>query len=73
MRAGKRARSDEALRSLHCESRKYEQSDLAIQAIALALIETRCRDRCISDAFATTSQRQRFALPRHGAGYKLLF
>ncbi|CUT11774.1 hypothetical protein BF49_2854 [Bradyrhizobium sp.] len=46
---------------------------MVIQAIALTLIETRYRDHCISDALAATSQPQRFALPRQGAGYKLLF
>jgi hypothetical protein len=71
------ARSDKARSArcvaLRCESRKYEQSALAVQAIALMLIETRCRDHCISHALAATSQRQRFALPWHGAGYNILF
>ncbi|MET4174661.1 hypothetical protein ABIB99_005767 [Bradyrhizobium sp. LA6.1] len=59
--------------SLRCESRKYEQSDLAIQTIALMRIKTRHRDERISDALDATSQRQRFALPRFGASYSLLF
>src|SRR3954466_14019657 len=35
--------------------------------------EVRCRDHCISHALAVTWQRQRFALPWHGAGYNILF
>jgi hypothetical protein len=71
-RAGERAFLQSTHLSLRCESGKYEQSDLAIQTIALMRIKTRHRDQRISDALDATSQRQRFALPRYGASYSLL-